>query len=223
MDKSKQVCIDMRWLAEGNPDVHPRYVELNREDLMGAHKLTDDELAYALAMMSTISDERDTQLMIESHRTGGNYIHKSMLGEIAKDRIRWLSRRVAVLEGRYPGRDTSGNVVPVTPQELHRPQFKLTDLHGARGAVIPVHSEPEPVTTCFATLDQLYKVLGLNRLMHNHGHVKKHVLAKVPIDKQPNNFHRTIETALRGPNMRTRLNALESIFAVLERVQAEGA
>lgn len=95
--------VDMLWLANGEKDLHPRYVEIGREELMGAHRLSDDELAWHLAMMSTISEAEDTQRMMQSHRTGGDYINKSTLGEMGKDRIRWLSRRVAVLEGRYPG------------------------------------------------------------------------------------------------------------------------
>jgi hypothetical protein len=102
MSKEDRVVVDLKWLATGEKDPHPRYVEIQREDLAGAHLLSDDELAYSLSMMSTISDEEDTRRMMQSHRTDGAYIHKSLLGEIAKDRIRWLSRRVAVLEGRYP-------------------------------------------------------------------------------------------------------------------------
>lgn len=103
MTQDNRTVVDMHWLANGEQDPHPDYIKRQREDLMGAHKLSDDELAYQLAMMSTISEERDTMMMIESHRTGGDYIPKSVLGEMAKDRIRWLSRKVAVLEGRYPG------------------------------------------------------------------------------------------------------------------------
>lgn len=102
-DKEIGAVVDLRWMANGEPDPHPRYIEIGREELAGAHRLSDDELAYALALMSTIGEEEDTRRMIQSHRTGGDYICKSLLGEIAKDRIRWLSRRVAVLEGRYPG------------------------------------------------------------------------------------------------------------------------
>lgn len=111
MSKKDRIVVDLHWLAEGKEDPHPRYIELPREDLAGAHLFSDDELANKLSMMSTISDDRDTAMMIDAHRTGGDYVSKSMLGEIAKDRLRWLSRRVAVLEGRYPGKtpaDMSG-------------------------------------------------------------------------------------------------------------------
>jgi len=100
-----RIVVDLKWLAQGEEDPHPRYVEIGRDDLAGAHLLSDDELAYSLSMMSTISDEQDAARMVDSHRNGGDYIHKSLLGEIAKDRLRWLSRRIAVLEGRYPGSD----------------------------------------------------------------------------------------------------------------------
>jgi len=113
-DKEQAAVVDMLWLAKGEEDPHPRYVELKREDLSAPH-LSDDELAYKMAMLSTISEEADMRQMLASHRTGGNYISKGIMGEVAKDRIRWLSRRVAVLEGRYPG------VTPDTPKlkQLH--------------------------------------------------------------------------------------------------------
>lgn len=104
MSNKDRNVVDMRWLADGLEDPHPRYIELPREDLGGAHLFSDDELANKLSMMSTISDEQDTAKMIDAHRNNGDYVCKSMLGEIAKDRLRWLSRRVAVLEGRYPGK-----------------------------------------------------------------------------------------------------------------------
>lgn len=124
MSQDNRTVVDLKWLANGEEDKHPTYVKMERKDLAGAHLLSDDELAYSLAMMSTISDERDTAMMIDSHRTNGDYISKSTLGEIAKDRIRWLSRRVAVLEGRYPGVNKPViDVVaprPVNEQELNQ-------------------------------------------------------------------------------------------------------
>lgn len=119
MSNQERDIVDLKWLRDGEPDKHPEYVKMGRDELAGAHLLSDDELAYSLAMMSTISDERDTAMMIESHRTGGDYISKSLLGEIAKDRIRWLSRRVAVLEGRYPGVDAPKPVQKV-PEPLQQ-------------------------------------------------------------------------------------------------------
>lgn len=121
----KNDVVDLRWLAEGAEDPHPRYIELLREDLAGAHLFSDDELANKLSMMSTISDERDTAMMIESHRNNGDYVSKSLLAEIAKDRLRWMSRRIAVLEGRYPGVTTSpvapAKVVPLSKAESQDP------------------------------------------------------------------------------------------------------
>lgn len=104
MSKEKDVeAIDLTWLSEGKEDPHPRYVNLDRSNLMGAHILSDDALAFKLSMLSTISADQDMLNMVESHRNGEDYISKNATCEIAKDRIRWLSRRVAVLEGRYPG------------------------------------------------------------------------------------------------------------------------
>jgi len=104
--------VDMRWLANGEEDPHERYITLAREDLAGAF-ISDDELANRASFLSTISQEKDTADMIHSHRTGGDYICKSVVGEIIKERLRWMSRRIAILEGRYPGLD---NTVPVLPK-----------------------------------------------------------------------------------------------------------
>jgi len=117
--------VDMRWLKDGLEDPHPRYVGLPREDLAGAHLFSDDELANKLSMMSTISDERDTAMMIDAHRTNGDYVCKSMLGEIAKDRLRWMSRRIAVLEGRYPGVDA--NLQPVVKETVEESQEVMAE------------------------------------------------------------------------------------------------
>lgn len=121
-DKDNAV-VDMRWLSNGEEDKHPDYVSRKRDDLAGAY-ISDDELAYMAAMMSTISDEQDMAKMMASHRAGGDgdYISKSMTGEIIKDRLRWLTRRVAVLEGRYPGKtvaDLADSVpAPVMPHPV---------------------------------------------------------------------------------------------------------
>lgn len=129
----ERTVVDMQWLANGEQDPHPRYIKIGRDDLAGTHLLSDDELAYSLAMMSTISDERDTAMMIDSHRTNGDYISKSTLGEIAKDRIRWLSRRVAVLEGRYPGFDK--------PRSKEDPLVALQELCKAKGLHLDIAYE----------------------------------------------------------------------------------
>lgn len=94
--------VDMRWLAVGGEDDHSRYVELDRKDLAAPY-ISDDELANMMSFDSTVSEEEDIRNMLKAHASGETYITKSLKGEIAKDRLRWLSRRVAVLEGRYPG------------------------------------------------------------------------------------------------------------------------
>lgn len=97
--------VDMRWLEEGRTDDHERYTKIGRDELAAPY-ISDDELANMMSFDSTVSLEQDTANMIQAHKTGATYISKSLKGEIAKDRLRWLSRRVAVLEGRYPGSPT---------------------------------------------------------------------------------------------------------------------
>lgn len=94
--------VDMRWLDEGRKDDHERYTQIDRTELAAPY-ISDDELANMMSFDSTVSLDQDTANMIKAHTSGETYISKSLKGEIAKDRIRWLSRRVAVLEGRYPG------------------------------------------------------------------------------------------------------------------------
>lgn len=132
-DKDDAV-VDMRWLVNGEADKHPDYVTRPREDLAGSY-ISDDELAYMAAMMSTITDEQDLAKMMASHRAGGDgdYISKSMTGEIIKDRLRWLSRRVAVLEGRYPGKTVAdlADSVPAAPIMPHPVLGKKEDAFDA--------------------------------------------------------------------------------------------
>lgn len=98
----QEKAVDMEWLANNEKDPHEHYVNLPRERLAGP-QYTDDNLAYRAAMWNTISDDEDMRKMLDAHKTGDDYLSKSILGEVIKDRLRWLSRRVAWLEGRYPG------------------------------------------------------------------------------------------------------------------------
>jgi hypothetical protein len=68
------------WRARGEPDPHGDRYDCPRERLCGG-QLTDDQVAFQTAMLM---------------RTDLN--HEAVLA-VAKDRIRWLSRRVAALEG----------------------------------------------------------------------------------------------------------------------------
>lgn len=117
--------VDMRWLTDGEEDPHDRYITLTREELAGAF-ISDDELANRASFLSTISQEKDTADMIHSHRTGGDYICKSVVGEIIKERLRWLSRRVAILEGRYPGVDA--NLQPVIKEAVVNPAEVIAEV-----------------------------------------------------------------------------------------------
>lgn len=99
---NKAPVVDFLWLQAGEPDPHARYTKIGRDEL-AAPFISDDVLANMMSFDSTVSEEEDTRNMLKAHASGETYITKSLKGEIAKDRIRWLSRRVAVLEGRYPG------------------------------------------------------------------------------------------------------------------------
>lgn len=71
------------WRERGGRDPHLDIYECDRADLCGGH-LTDDQVAYETAMLMR-----------------GDLNHEAVLCT-AKDRIRWLSRRVADLEALLP-------------------------------------------------------------------------------------------------------------------------
>lgn len=121
----KNEVVDLRWLANGEEDPHPRYVGLPREELMGAHRLSDDELAYQVSMTGIVSREEDGLKLMAAHRRGEVYLTQNTICEMAKDRIRWLSRRVAILEGRYPGVDA--NLQPVVKEAVGDSQEVLAE------------------------------------------------------------------------------------------------
>lgn len=121
----KNEVVDLRWLANGEEDPHPRYVGLPREELMGAHRLSDDELAYQVSMTGIVSREEDGLKLMAAHRRGEVYLTQNTICEMAKDRIRWLSRRVAILEGRYPGVDA--NLQPVVNETVEDSQEVLAE------------------------------------------------------------------------------------------------
>lgn len=100
--EKRTVAPDMNWLAKGEEDPHPTYVNQTRENLALAD-YSDDELANAVFMSGDISREEDTARLIAAHKVGARYISKIALLTAAKERIRWLTRRLAVAEGRYPG------------------------------------------------------------------------------------------------------------------------
>lgn len=106
-DEQKRDVVDMRWLAEGREDQFKGYLSRAREELPLAD-WSDDELANLCFMHGDISKEEDVIQMIEAHKAGKHHISKIAILTAVKERMRWLTRRLAVAEGRYPGVPSPG-------------------------------------------------------------------------------------------------------------------
>lgn len=135
MADKEHMFIDLTWIQTGDADPHPDLATTKPEDLMLADH-THDQLANLVFLIGDRSKEEDMSLMLKAHRTGGNHISMIAALTAAKERIRWLARRVAILEGRYPGITVeppkpleeivvdSPEVVAEAMLEMHLPFFK---------------------------------------------------------------------------------------------------
>lgn len=90
MDKDK--AVGLRWLAEGKEDPFPDLVGKKRESLM-MKELSDDELANMQYMYQGAGPDVLMNVMMS-----GGKSHIAVVTAV-KERLRWLSRRVAELEG----------------------------------------------------------------------------------------------------------------------------
>lgn len=105
--KERRAVVDMRWLAEGREDDFVRYLERCREDLPMAD-WSDDELAnYAFMHYNR---DMNTEVAVMMNPEGEHY-PKIAFMTATKERIRWLSRQLAVAEGRYPGVDIPNDII----------------------------------------------------------------------------------------------------------------
>lgn len=104
MNNQGKPVVDMNWLAEGGEDQFANYLERAREDLSMAD-FSDDELANYAFMNYDRTPEAEAAEMISRHRNGmlDQFHSRIAIMTAVKERLRWLSRQVAVLEGRYPG------------------------------------------------------------------------------------------------------------------------
>lgn len=111
----KEVAHFPQWLLDNQADEFAAYCSRERSNLTLAH-YSDDRLANLVFMIGDRSREEDAAAMIEAHQR--NDVHISRLGVLtaAKERIRWLSRQVMLLEGTYPGAQKP--IPPVEDQHL---------------------------------------------------------------------------------------------------------
>jgi len=106
MANLKEVAHLPNWLVAGVPDEFADYLDRARDELPLAD-FSDDELANRVYMVGDISAEMDAANMINAHRNGERYISRLVALTAAKERLRWLSRKLLVAEGKYPGKEKS--------------------------------------------------------------------------------------------------------------------
>lgn len=87
------MTVAAKWRVDGEPDPHPDLINKNREDLV-LGELTDDELANAVFMHGNTQMTPDLVLQI----LAGEARSSSVYLTAAKDRIRWLSRKLVQAE-----------------------------------------------------------------------------------------------------------------------------
>lgn len=137
----EDAVVDMRWLHEGTPDPFPEYHLRVREDLPMA-SFSDD----ALANYAFMNYDRDmnTEVAVMMNPGGPHYPKIAFMTSI-KERMRWLSRRLAIAEGRYPGVYIPNEVIlRVKEQERlagHAHQHLTGALCSALGHSVPTFAD----------------------------------------------------------------------------------
>lgn len=92
-NKEQTMTPAAKWRIEGQPDPHPHLLDKEREDLVMGD-MTDDELANAVFMHgNTPMTPAIAQLIIEG-KAHSSHVYLTA----AKDRIRWLSRKLVQAE-----------------------------------------------------------------------------------------------------------------------------
>jgi hypothetical protein len=106
------MVVDMNWLTNGEKDPFPKYASRTRDSLCMTD-MSDDVLAnYAFLNYSRSEDDELKALL-----SMGVIPTKIAFMTAVKERLRWLSRRVAILEGRYPGLNPDGTPTTTTVPE----------------------------------------------------------------------------------------------------------
>lgn len=90
--------VGLRWLVEGKEDPHAYYAGLTRSKL-SMKDISDDELANMVYMDIEVDRARDMENIF-----AGKPSSIAILTSV-KERLRWLSRQLAIAEGRYIPKD----------------------------------------------------------------------------------------------------------------------
>lgn len=101
--KEKEVAHLPHWLRNGEADPFAGYLDRERGDLPMAH-FSDDALGHYLFMNYDRTIEREEAILISIARgIELDDVPRIVMAQSIMERLRWLSRRVMVLEGTYPG------------------------------------------------------------------------------------------------------------------------
>jgi hypothetical protein len=115
-DKKFVAAPSMEWLVKGEKDSFAHYLQRPREDLP-CSDMSDDTLAnYAFMYYNRpLGEEHDILLgRAEGHHP------KIAFMTATKERMRWLARRVAVLEGNYPEVDIPYDIAAKVAKQERR-------------------------------------------------------------------------------------------------------
>lgn len=101
-DADQDFITDLRWLNEGKKDPHPQLLFRERGDL-GMASFSDEELAGYAFMNYNRSQAEEVEVLVSALNPGPvpQYPKIAFMTSL-QERVRWLSRRLAIAEGRYP-------------------------------------------------------------------------------------------------------------------------
>lgn len=117
----KEVMHLPQWLQDGKEDPFASYCDRPRDALPLAH-WSDDQLANYIFYNYDRSQEDDLAIMLAiANGKETNDVTRIAAATAVQQRLRWLSRRVMLLEGTYPGREAE-KPVPTLSEAL-----ELTD------------------------------------------------------------------------------------------------
>jgi len=195
MAREKKPVVAMRWLAEGREDEFADYCDRKREDLPLAD-LSDDELGNYAYLYYDRSQEEELAVMMTQLDENPKHVTKIAFMTAVKERLRWLSRQLAIAQGIYPGR----NPVIEGELDLNLDQLRSTTaggyLSGLSALLVDEHES--------RSAKDLLKQPGLAHSEYFHNLQKE--LGKAALDRMPEGLKKLAETV--APEFRHRKYAL---------------
>lgn len=101
MAREKKDVVQFRWAVEGRNDPFAHYLDRSRDDLPMAD-WSDDELANYAFMHYNRSEQQEMDVLLAQVHGTTEHVPKIAFMTAVKERIRWLSRQLAIAQGTYP-------------------------------------------------------------------------------------------------------------------------